>query len=67
MSHVNEAESNALNCQTKVNDLSYQINELERNLTIKTWNIDRKLHLNQIHYGLVLSNYLNYAPPKKEA
>lgn len=42
VTQMKEAETNALNCQTKVNDLSYQINELERNLTVKTWNIERK-------------------------
>lgn len=39
---IKEAEANALNCQAKVNDLSYKISELERDLTNKTWNIERK-------------------------
>lgn len=39
---LEEAEKLAINSQTKANDLAYQINELERNLTVKTWNVERK-------------------------
>lgn len=46
-------DTNGFDCQTKVNDLSYKINELERNLTIKTWNIDRKYR----HYFRRCSGY----------
>lgn len=38
---LEEAEKQVLNSQTKANDLSYQIDELERNLTVKTWNVER--------------------------
>lgn len=52
---MKEAEANALNYQTKVNELSYKINELERNLTVKTWNIDRKCwHIVQRQAKIVL-------------
>lgn len=39
---LEEAEKQAITSQTKANDLAYQINELERNLTVKTWNVERK-------------------------
>lgn len=35
------AEKQAYDSQTKANDLSYQISELERNLTAKIWNVER--------------------------
>lgn len=40
---LEEAEKQVLNSQTKTNDLTYQIDELERNLTVKTWNVERML------------------------
>lgn len=39
---IKEAETNAINCQTKVNDLSYKLTELERDISLKNWNIERK-------------------------
>lgn len=39
---LEEAEKQAVTSQEKANDLAYQINELERNLTVKTWNVERK-------------------------
>lgn len=39
---LEEAEKQAISSQTKANDLAYQINELERNLTVMTWNVERK-------------------------
>lgn len=38
---LEEAEKQAINSQTKANDLVFQINELERNLTVNTWNVER--------------------------
>lgn len=45
-----------LNSQTKANDLSYQIDELERNLTVKTWNVEREL----LYINYVISYVNNY-------
>lgn len=39
------AEKQAFDSQAKANDLSYQISELERNLTVKIWNVERKIIL----------------------
>ncbi|KAJ6633036.1 Laminin subunit alpha-2 [Pseudolycoriella hygida] len=38
---LEEAEKQAVTSQAKADDLAYQINELERNLTFKTWNVER--------------------------
>ncbi|XP_037032855.1 putative leucine-rich repeat-containing protein DDB_G0290503 isoform X1 [Bradysia coprophila] len=38
---LEEAEKQAVTSQAKADDLAYQINELERNLTVKTWNVER--------------------------
>lgn len=38
---LEEAEKMAFDSQTKVNDLAYQISELERNLSLKIWNVER--------------------------
>lgn len=37
-----EAESAAIKSQAKADDLAYQITELERNLTVHAWNVERK-------------------------
>lgn len=42
--HLEEAEKQAVTSQAKADDLAYQINELERNLTVKTWNVERKFY-----------------------
>lgn len=47
---LEEAEKQAVTSQAKADDLAYQINELERNLTVKTWNVERKY---QFYYDFI--------------
>lgn len=42
---LEQAEKQAVTSQAKADDLAYQLNELERNLTVKTWNVERKLNI----------------------
>lgn len=39
---LEEAEKEVLKSQSKANDLACQVDELERNLTIKSWNVERE-------------------------
>lgn len=45
LAQLNEAKTNVAECQQKIADLTYQISELERDLTVKSWNVDRKCPL----------------------
>lgn len=42
LAQLNEAKTNVAECQQKIADLTYQISELERDLTVKSWNVDRE-------------------------
>lgn len=42
LTQINEAKTNVADSQRKIADLTYKISELERDLTVKSWNIDRK-------------------------
>lgn len=61
---IKEAEANAFECQAKVDDLSYKISELERDLTNKTWNIERKWRRRVCTYVLLIFDS-RFRPAKK--
>lgn len=56
---LEEAEKQAYESQTKANDLAYQISELERNLTVKIWNVERELLTKIISHAFKQPIYSN--------
>lgn len=45
LTQLAEAQGKVDGCQAKIADLTYKISELERNATLKSWDIDRKFVL----------------------
>lgn len=45
LAQLAEAQGKVDGCQAKIADLTYKISELERNATLKSWDIDRKFVL----------------------
>lgn len=45
LAQLAEAQGKVDGCQAKIADLTYKISELERNATLKSWDVDRKFVL----------------------
>lgn len=48
LAQLAEAEGKVDGCQAKIADLTYKISELERDATLKLWNIERKFVFSEI-------------------